>query len=45
MKLENRLKLGVIMWFFVRGSKFRARWQDWIINSWIINVVFAEKVS
>jgi hypothetical protein len=29
MKLENRLQLGVIMWFFVCGSEFRAHWHDW----------------
>jgi hypothetical protein len=32
-KLKNRLLHGVIMWFLVCGSEFRARWHDWIIDS------------
>jgi hypothetical protein len=32
-KLENRLLHRVIMWSFVCGSEFRARWHDWILDS------------
>jgi hypothetical protein len=33
VKLEIRLIFGVIIQFFVCGSKFRARWHVWMTDS------------
>jgi hypothetical protein len=44
-KLENRLLHGVIMWFFVGGSEFRAHWHDWIIDSCRARKVLSECIQ
>jgi hypothetical protein len=34
VKLQIRLIFGVIIQFFVCGSKFRARWHVWMTDSY-----------
>jgi hypothetical protein len=44
-KLENRLLHGVIMWFFVGGSEFRAHWHDWIKDSCRARKILSECIK
>jgi hypothetical protein len=45
LKLENRLKHQAILWFFVCGSKLRARWYDWIKDSCRAGKILSECIQ
>jgi hypothetical protein len=45
MKIENRLKNGAIMWFFVCASEFRARGHDGIIDSCRAGTILSECIQ